>query len=133
MAHPHLWVRLAAAQLLGFILAALDVDKVIRLMDHPEDRDPDDGFVFSDPVDKVRSLVLDSTAQLQPDTEFEELYDQIVKNLIFIARLLKTSSAESDKSEDGTKEISLFWLLKKLRKCVNLEVSQAPTSTVVVS
>lgn len=106
-------------------------------MNNPNECDPENGFVYSEPADKLRSLILDSTAQLQPETEFEELYDQVIKNLVFVARLLKITSTEHEnenKEEENNKsELSLLWLLKRLRKCINLEVSQAPRSTVVVS
>jgi U3 small nucleolar RNA-associated protein 20 len=137
LAHPHLWVRLAASQLLGFIIAALDVDKIISLINNRENCDCHDGYIYSDPIEQLRSLILDSAAQLQPDTEFEELYDQIIKNLIFIARLLKISNVNSDNSckenENNKHDITLLWLLKRLRKCINLEITQAPRSTIVVS
>ena len=139
MAHPHLWVRQAAAQLLGFILAAVDVEKIILLLENPsESNDEEDGFIYADPKAKLRSLILDSVAQLLPDTEFEELYNEVVKNLVFIARLLKITSSEGKQSisngdEEVSKDISLLWLTKKLRKCINLEISQAPKSTLVVS
>ncbi|KAJ8667479.1 hypothetical protein QAD02_009142 [Eretmocerus hayati] len=134
LAHPHLWVRLASAQLLGLILEALDVEKVIHLLDHPEDCDLNDGFIYSDPSGKLKSLILDSTAQLQPDSDFGDLYKQIIENLVIIARLLKVPQfeQENESKESADKgNLSLLWVLKKLRRCINFEVSTAPKSTIV--
>ena len=142
LAHCHLWVRLAASQVLGIILATLDIDKVISLMQNPEECNPDDGFVYSDPIEKVRTLMLDFVGQLQPHEEemsksFHELYDQTIKNLIFLARLVKISNSTEERTNnkegEDNKDISLLWLLKKLRKYINVELSQAPKSTIVVS
>ncbi|XP_011495601.1 PREDICTED: small subunit processome component 20 homolog [Ceratosolen solmsi marchali] len=137
LAHPHLWVRLAASQMLGFVLAALNVEKVIHLINNPADCNFDDGYIYSNPIEQLRSLILDSIAQLQPDTDFEELYDQIIKNLIFISKLLTITKTDQDDSseqdENNKNSISLLWLLKRLRKCINYEISQAPKSTIIRS
>lgn len=100
--------------------------------------------MYSDPIETLRSLSLDLAAQLQPDMEFEELADQVVKNLVFVARVLKSlkidNRAESKKNEEITTneelgnnvDISILWLLRRMRKCVNIEVTQAPKSASVV-
>lgn len=140
LAHPHLWVRLAAAQLIGFILATLDVDKVVELLNNPES-DTIQGYMYSKPVDTLKSLILDLVAQLYPDMTFEQLADQVVKNLIFIAKMLKSvtgSVVKNDEKDDGNKtkdsnRLSFPWLIRRLRKAVNIEITQAPKSTSVVS
>lgn len=134
LAHPHLWVRLGATQLIGFILSVLDVEKIVELIKNPEDYATIDSYIYSNPVDTLRSLSLDLIAQLQPDMMFEELADQVVKNLIFVGRILK--SVESPNNEDINKDcnsLSLGWLMRRLRKSVNIEVIQAPKSISVVS
>lgn len=141
LGHPHLWVRVAAAQLIGFIMASLDVDKIIRLLNNPTEAESEEGFLYFDPVEKLKSLILDFTAQLQPNVQLpgiDEFYDQVVKNLVFIARLLKVSS--STEKKEGTEEndsdvnqLTLLWLLRKLRRCINVEISTAPKSIDVVS
>lgn len=130
LAHPHLWVRLAAAQLIGFILAALDVDKVVEFLNNPESDRIHKGYIYSKPVDTLKSLVLDLVAQLYPDMTFEQLADQVVKNLIFIAKMLKSITKES--ATKNKNNLSLPWLIRRLRKAVNIEITQAPQSTSVV-
>lgn len=139
LAHPHLWVRLAAAQLIGFILAALDIDKVEELLNNPESDRVHEGYIYSKPVDTLRSLSLDLVAQLYPDMTFEQLADQVVKNLIFIAKILKSVSGsivKNDEKDDGKAEnsnnLSFLWLIRRLRKAVNIEITQVPKSTSVV-
>jgi len=141
LAHPHLWVRLAAAQLIGFILAALDVDKIVELLNNPESDRVHEGYIYSKPVDTLKSLILDLVAQLYPDMTFEQLTDQVVKNLIFIAKILKSiteSTGKKDKQyenkvdEKNSNNLSFPWLIRRLRKAVNIEITQAPKSTSVV-
>lgn len=95
----------------------------------------------SDPTAIIKSLSLDLIAQLQPDMMLEELADQTIKNLIFIARILKsvkqintTEIDRVDETEDkDKKKLSLLWLVRRLRKSVNIEIAQAPKSITVVS
>ncbi|XP_043248533.1 small subunit processome component 20 homolog [Colletes gigas] len=139
LAHPHTWVRLAASQMIGFVLAALDIDKIIDLLENPGKCETETGYMCSEPDVIIRSLTLDLIAQLQPDTTFEELTDQTIKNLIFIARILKsvkTSGFEPIEGSDQVKgkdknQLSLPWLVRRLRKAVNIEITQAPKSITV--
>lgn len=140
LAHPHIWVRLAAAQLIGFILAALDIDRVSELLNNPESDELQKGYIYSKPIDTIRSLTLDLVAQIHPDMTFEELADQVVKNLIVIAKILKsvnklTVGNDKQNNESKTRDsnnLSLPWLIRKLRRAVNLEITQAPKSISVV-
>jgi len=140
LAHPHIWVRLAAAQLIGFILTSLDVDKVTEFLNNPVNGEAQENYVYSRSTDTLKSLILDLMAQLYPDMMFEALTDQVVKNLIFIAKILKSikgTAVKDDKEDNESKEknsnnLSLLWLIRRLRKAVNIEIIQAPKSTSVV-
>lgn len=127
LAHAHLWVRLAATQFIGCVLASLDAEKLSKLLLNPENCDPDDGYIYSDPIETIRSLILDMVAQLHPDVESEDLFNQIVKNLIFISRHLKIQSNEEGRNVD------LLWLVKRLRKSIHAETAQASKSISIVS
>ncbi|KYN12679.1 Small subunit processome component 20 like protein [Trachymyrmex cornetzi] len=139
LAHPHLWVRLAAAQMIGFILTTFDVDKIVELINNPDNNKIYEGYMYSKPVETVKSLILDLMAQLYPDMTFEKLADQVVKNLIFIAKMLKSitgSVAKNDEEDNGNKaknsnNLSFFWVIRRFRKVVNIEITQAPKSTSV--
>lgn len=122
-------------------MTALDVDKIVELLHNPEnDEEHQEGYIYSNPVDTLKSLILDLIAQLYPDMTFEELADQVVKNLIFIAKILKSmkkSGVQCDKQDDkntakDNNNLSLSWLIRRLRKAVNVEITQAPKSTSVV-
>ncbi|KAK0177605.1 hypothetical protein PV328_001642 [Microctonus aethiopoides] len=152
LGHPHLWVRLAATQQIGFILATIDEEKIMNILKDYELKNGNDeklndndetenkGYIYSNPVATLRSLTLDLLAQLQPGMEFEELANQVVKNLVFIARVIKSSTWNADESvnktdNDGTtlapNGLSILWLVKRIRKCINVEITQNPNSTAV--
>lgn len=123
--------------MIGFILAILDVDKIIDIINNPEKYEKEIGFMYSDPITVIKSLTLDLIAQLEPDMTLEELADQTVKNLIFIARILKSikkiNTIAIDEIKSDKNQLSLPWLVRKLRKAVNKEITQTPKSITVVN
>lgn len=125
--------------MIGFILAILDVDKIIDIINNPEKYEKEIGFMYSDPITVIKSLTLDLVAQLQSDMILEELADQTVKNLIFIARILKSMKNntiaidQNDEVKSDKNQLSLSWLVRKLRKAVNKEITQTPKSITVVN
>lgn len=125
--------------MIGFILAILDVNKIIDIINNPEKYEKEIGFMYSDPITVIKSLTLDLVAQLQPDMILEELADQTVKNLIFIARILKSMKNntiaidQNDEVKSDKNQLSLSWLVRKLRKAVNKEITQTPKSITVVN
>lgn len=125
--------------MIGFILAILDVDKIIDIINNPEKYEKEIGFMYSDSITVIKSLTLDLVAQLQPDMILEELADQTVKNLIFIARILKSMKNntiaidQNDEVKSDKNQLSLSWLVRKLRKAVNKEITQTPKSITVVN
>lgn len=133
----HLMVRIAATQLLGDILSSLDIEKIIRLLDSPEDWDPDDGYIYSDPLFKLRTLAEYFIALIALAYDSEELYDATAKNLIFISRIIKIKNNnekdENQETDSKKNSLTLLWLLKELRFCVNKEISQASTQIIIVS
>lgn len=74
LAYPHDWVRLGAAQFLGYVLSTLDIDHLTKLIICDE---PDDGYLCNDPVNSVKSLTLDLCDQLQPKNIKSDLAEQV--------------------------------------------------------
>ncbi|KAF5307845.1 hypothetical protein FQR65_LT18317 [Abscondita terminalis] len=106
--YPHEWVRLGAAQFLGFVLSSLDVDKLSRLVLAKEVEES--GYLYSAPELTIKSLTLDLCAQLQPDVK-DELAEQVIKNLLFVARVLQK--------------------VPRMRRAVHVEVIKDQSSTVL--
>jgi len=79
LAHPHEWVRLAAAQLLGHIFCSLNVNKVavaVASRHHNVSRN-ECGYFYRESKQRLKSLVLDLCAQLQPHEVRAELVEQV--------------------------------------------------------
>lgn len=121
LAHPHEWVRLAAAQFLGFVVAAVDVDQLAELI--KTNNSDAEGYLYSDSRNSVESLTLDLCSQLQPGEIRGEFAQQVVKILVFIARVLGKIPV------DDKKKLNLLWLTKRMRKIVNTEIVVASTSS----
>lgn len=81
------------------------------------------GYLCTSPRDSIKSLSLDLCGQLQPGEIKSEMAEQVIKNLVFVARTLQKVPLTEDKT------INLLWLAKKMRKIVNTEVVLAPSST----
>uniref|UniRef100_A0A6P7FQB3 Small subunit processome component 20 homolog n=1 Tax=Diabrotica virgifera virgifera TaxID=50390 RepID=A0A6P7FQB3_DIAVI len=120
LAYPHDWVRLGSAQFLGYVLAHLDIDHIRELL--IADTSDDTGYLCNDPTNAVKSLTLDLCDQLQPKNVKSDLAEQVVKNLVFIAKLLQNLPVSENKP-------NLLWLTKRMRKIINTEIVENAVST----
>ncbi|CAH2002387.1 unnamed protein product [Acanthoscelides obtectus] len=116
LSYPHEWVRLAAAQFLGYVLSTMDTERLSKLL--LERKTEDSGFLYSDPENALKSLTLDLCDQLQPGVT-NDLAEQVVKNLVFVARVLQHIPL---KASDSDSKLNLLWLAKRMRKIVNSEI-----------
>lgn len=126
LAHPHEWVRLSAAQFLGFVSSVIDVNHLSELL--LQNKTDEVGYLCNSPSNSIKSLALDLCAQLQPGIIKEDLAQQVIKNLVFVARVLQKIPINNTESNQ---KLNLLWLTKRMRKIVNMEVVVAPTSTVL--
>lgn len=146
LAHPHEWVRLSAAQILTHILNSLDMESLANSVNEDsttavKTQDKSKlGFFVENATSKLRSMILDHCAQFTPGVEVGQLLLlQVVKNLVIFADILKNTAGEEvvsgSSASNGTemnerqKPLSLMWLVKRMRRVVNMEVVHAPKST----
>ena len=119
--HPHSWVRLLAAQLLGLYLT--------RRTEHPD-------LAWIQDAAALKSCVLDSFEQLSlAETVDGELSLQVVKNLVALTRLILSLQEENLDLKDENldhqdQKIDLCFALKRAVKLSNQELIHSPTSTV---
>ncbi|XP_076264086.1 small subunit processome component 20 homolog isoform X2 [Rhynchophorus ferrugineus] len=119
LAYPHDWVRLSAAQFLGFVLSSTDIDHLADLLVESKSGE---GYLCEEPEMYIKNLTLDLCDQLQPGDIKSDLAEQVIKNLVFIARVLQKVPHTSEK------KINLLWLAKRMRKIVNSEVIENVSS-----
>ncbi|CAG9093810.1 unnamed protein product [Plutella xylostella] len=134
LAYPHTWVRLKAAKIIGTILSTIDpqgLDLIVRGKVESER-----GFIYYDTESSLKSLVLDLCAQYTPGVS-KEMADQVTAVLFEIIKLVYSMPSfklndkkhvEYEELETSTK-VNIRWVIYKMRKAINVEVSKAPTTT----
>ncbi|XP_014242650.1 small subunit processome component 20 homolog [Cimex lectularius] len=128
LAYPHEWVRELAVQLLNIIVRMVPPSTVANAANDPSMEK--EGFLLSNTKSKVKSLILDLIAQIVPNEASNEKYLlQCMKLLVYLACVVK----EIKKSDESRNEenLSLSWLIWRVRRSMNIEISQHPTSTIV--
>ncbi|XP_062575188.1 small subunit processome component 20 homolog [Saccostrea cucullata] len=136
LGYEHMWVRLASCQLIGQLFAAWTPEEILQ----PSSSAQCD-FIKMDSIKKLESLALDLISQLQSQFLTEELANQIIKNMVFIAKVAKLLSDRESSSDSGGKEnggtkdkkcLSLQWLIKKMIREANHEAVNQPKTTIKV-
>lgn len=127
LSYPHEWIRLSSAQFLGYVLSTIDIELLAKLLQSQDSTES--GYLYSNPENWLKSLSLDLCAQLQPGGIKSDLAEQVVKNLIFVARVLQHIPIQI--SKDNTSKLNLLWLTKRIRKIVNSEIVENNSSTIL--
>lgn len=133
LAYEHVWVRINAAKILGLILSQIDVEQ-LKLSFSADDtrlKEPDFNFLYKNPSAELKSLCLDLSAQLIPDATDEDMADEVVKDLLYVANMIKDISLEKQTTVED-RIINLHWLIRRMRYVVHAEVAKAPHITVLV-
>ncbi|KAH8418693.1 hypothetical protein KR222_010628 [Zaprionus bogoriensis] len=142
LGHDHNWVRCNAAKQLTQILAHYDYayvgQQLICIKQEEEGEKKHLEFIYAQPAHDLKSLVLDLCAQVTPGETAQEMIDELVKILLYIAHMLRDvpfaikQEADSDKSQSEQApagKVNLSWLVRNVRFLINREVSKAPHDT----
>lgn len=139
LGHEHNWVRCNAARVLTQILAHYDYEYVgqqlvgVKREDKSETKPLE--FVYGQPAHDLKSLVLDICAQVTPGETAQEMIDELVKILLYVAHMLRDvpfsikQEPDAIQSESPAGKINLHWLVRNIRILINKEVSKAPHDT----
>ncbi|XP_022238550.1 small subunit processome component 20 homolog [Limulus polyphemus] len=149
--HPHSWVRLGAAQLFGHLFAAYPVEEVVKSASTPDPKANE--FLLQDTRQKIRDLAADFCSQFQSIHLTETLAEQVVRNLVYLAKVLRHLSHDSiqnghhssikqkddeEQDEDSIENekvvhksviVSLRWLIRRVTREAKMEVANNPTIT----
>ncbi|XP_062128311.1 small subunit processome component 20 homolog [Drosophila sulfurigaster albostrigata] len=142
LAHEHNWVRCNAAKLLTQILAHYDYDYVGQQLvgvkrEHKAEAKSLE-FIYAQPAQDLKSLVLDLCAQVTPGETAQEMIDELVKILLYVAHMLRDvpfsikqePDADADQSDlPPAGKINLNWLVRNIRFLINKELAKAPHDT----
>lgn len=132
--HPHVWVRLASSRLLGLLFAAWKPEELVtNFLEGKTSR----SYLQQDLPAKVTKLCEVICRQFRSQLLNSELGEQMVKNLVFLAKTLQILSsegcpiAENNRDRHASNEnltskegpLTLKDLLRKLNKEATLEDS----------
>ncbi|XP_052840785.1 LOW QUALITY PROTEIN: small subunit processome component 20 homolog [Drosophila gunungcola] len=142
LGHEHNWVRCNAAKLLTHILAHYDytyVGQQLSGIKREEGAEQSLYFIYAQPAEDIKSLVLDLCAQVTPGETAQEMVDELSKILLYIGHMLRDvpfslkQEKDADEGEGEEREpvnkINLNWLLRNIRFLINKEVAKAPHDT----
>ncbi|XP_028638934.1 small subunit processome component 20 homolog [Grammomys surdaster] len=107
--HPHSWVWLTAAQIFGLLFASCQPEELIQKWKGKKAKKKTSDpvavrFLTSDLGQKMKSITLASCHQLQSKFLDESLGEQVVKNLLFIAKVLYLLELESGNKQGELKD-----------------------------
>ncbi|XP_077450300.1 small subunit processome component 20 homolog [Stigmatopora argus] len=147
--YPHCWVWLTASQLFGQLFSAHQADELVAVWRGKKGRESlpqvATAFITSDLDKKMRELALSFCHQLQSKFLDTASGDQVIKNLLFVGKVIYLLSPESEvaapdeetqedeeqngveeEKEDDDKPPSLLWLIKKLSLMAKREAANSP-------
>ena len=141
LGHDHLWVRQECLNLIGALLKTTNFDIMHRIINGEHIMELPREFIYSNPIDELKSLTIDMCAQLIPGETNDEIVSKTIQNLLFIANIIKVIHLKyAEKTDDDYEEenntknqINLHWLLRRIRYIIHGEVTKAPTCFIFVS
>lgn len=143
LGHEHNWVRCNAAKMLTQILAHYDYAYVgQKLVGIKREKAGDEKaleFIYTHPAQDLKSLVLDLCAQVTPGETAQEMIDELVKLLLYVAHMLRDvpynikQELDNEKSQSSTGKVNLHWLVRNIRILINRELTKASHDTSIVS
>ncbi|KAF8770179.1 Small subunit processome component 20 like protein [Argiope bruennichi] len=120
--YPHVWVRFATNQLFNLMLLSYSVEEIVKAICKKKK----DNSVFLNSRQMLRDLSADFSTQLQSPFLDEKFGELIIRNLIYLARIIAKLPEKSVQSEE-TVQVTLDWMIRRLCREAKREVADNPT------
>ncbi|KFM72554.1 Small subunit processome component 20-like protein, partial [Stegodyphus mimosarum] len=123
--HPHVWIRFATSQLFGLLLSTYTVEEICAAICSKKKT----ASVYLNTKQKLRDISADFATQLQSVDLKTAHGEQIIRNLVYIAKVNSMLSELSDESinESSEKvEVTLEWIIRRLCREAKKEVANSP-------
>lgn len=153
LTHDHLWVRLISCQLFGHLFAAQTLDDLLDSTKKTYFTFSTDNkfikvslklyatqsFLNSQEIFfsffQIRDLIDAFCVQLKSPVLDNELAEQIVKNLAFMAKIINRCESELENPSHAVElghDMNMIWLIKKMLKEAKFELVNKPKETLKV-
>lgn len=130
--HPHVWIRTLSARLVGTLLGWHNVDDLVAYAANPSHEISPTYLLCPEFAVRLHSLASASLDQLQSEMLDDQLADQVVKNLVFIAKIANRIAPSAQEGDTASSTPTLAWLTGRLRREINAEVKLRPTVPIKV-
>lgn len=128
LTHEHVWVRLVSCQLFGVLFSNFSVEDLVNNKSSYFNHSTEKNFL------KIRDLIDSFCVQFKSPILDNELAEQIVKNLAFMAKLLNRFEFNDQSLQESLKhDMNIEWLIKKVGKEAKYELVNKPKETIKVS
>lgn len=129
LSYGHQWVRYVSLQLIGAFLVGIDPKVVIAVLNGKQCTAKQQ-FIYHNPTEEIRSLVLDMCSQLSPGQTDEQTAYLIAKNFVLLCYIIADVPLDS-KNNKNNKEINLNWIVRRIRYVIQSEVSKSPKTITI--
>jgi len=103
--HPHIWVRVISTQIYGQLFSQYPIESLSNAINNPSDSNE---YLLNNTSEKLTQLSSKFCLIFRDIYDAEVLSDQLIKNLVYIARVIIHSSAQDQNI------LTLNWLTNKL-------------------
>ncbi|CAL1546796.1 unnamed protein product [Lymnaea stagnalis] len=110
--YPHLQVRLASSQLLGFMFSSWEPADIAQQQEVKENGEKVFPYLLQDTPQVVKKFGLALCGQLKTPALDDAMATQAIKNLLYLARVMESLERPDD----------FIWLTKKIIREANMEV-----------